>query len=470
MAYKFTSQLQNKSCFISRSLAAAVLLIPTVWNSSAADNSVSASGLTTWQKPAWLTDLSLGVKESYDDNVLLVSGNGMAPQSSWVSTVSPKVGLNFAPLLGNHCLLKTVSLVYAPEFDIYHNAPSETYNAQRINDVFKGGKSDFSFNLDNAFLYNDGNREAATYALNQTSNQNDKYRNFYAQAVPRERRNQIQDRSNFSLQYDSCDFFFRPVATLLYYDLNTYWHNTGAAPYKGYQNYPDRYDVNGGADFGYRLAPNLAVTLGYRYGHQYQQQFTPNINADLHESSSDYQRALVGLEGKPWNWLEVKVDGGPDFRDYNPDAPVNNRHLTTYYGEAVVTAAISTRQSVSFNYKQWQWVSSTGLVPYFDSTYVLNYHWSATHQLGLDLGGKILEADYTSGNDVAGSAAPSLRDDRQYTLSAGATFAFTPHLSANLAYAYDLGENVLKNLPASLQPYYRDFNHQLVSLGLQYKF
>jgi hypothetical protein len=42
----------------------------------------------------------------------------------------------------------------------------------------------------------------------------------------------------------------------------------------GYQNYVDRYDVNGGADFGYRVEPQLAVTLGYRYGHQYQEQLS----------------------------------------------------------------------------------------------------------------------------------------------------------------------------------------------------
>jgi hypothetical protein len=43
-------------------------------------------------------------------------------------------------------------------------------------------------------------------------------------------------------------------------------------------------------------------------------------------------------------------------------------------------------------------------------------------------------------------------------------------LSANVAYTYDLGDNAMNNLPASLGPGYRDFEHQVVSLGLQYKF
>jgi len=255
----------------------------------------------------------------------------------------------------------------------------------------------------------------------------------------------------------------------LYYDLRTDWHNTGAAPYKGYQNYPDRSDVNGGADLGYRLTKNIAVTVGYRYGQQYQQQFTPDITSDRHFSSSDYQRVLLGLEGRLWPWLNVKIAGGPDFRDYNPNAAVNDFHPVKYYGEAVFTATITKDQSLTFNYKQWQWVSSTGLVPYFDSTFALNYHWNVTKQLGFDLGGKILEADFTSGNEVSGTA-PSRRDDRQYTISTGVTYALNPHLSASLSYAYDLGDNVLANLPATLEPGYRDFNHHLVMVGMQYKF
>jgi len=113
---------------------------------------------------------------------------------------------------------------------------------------------------------------------------------------------------------------------------------------------------------------------------------------------------------------------------------------------------------------------------YFDSTYALSYHWSATPKLGLDLGGKLLESDYTSGNDAAGSA-PSVREDMVYAVSAGVIYAFTSHLSANLSYNYDLGKNNLssaeltsaKSVPATSDEY-RDYEHQVVSLGLLYKF
>jgi len=447
-------------------------------NIHGAESPAAASAAAEWQKPAWLTDLSLGVKESYDDNLLLVSGNGLSPQSSWVTTVSPKIGFNFAPLLGDQKTLQTLSLSYAPDFNVYQNAPSQNYDAHKIGNTIKGQAGDFSYSLDNAFLYNDGNHQAPIYALNQLSgvgaNQFDQFRNHYAHAPARERLAQTQDRATILLQYDWDKFFVRPTASLLDYNLMTDWHNTSVIagsppPVYGYQDYVDRYDVNGGVDLGYKLTQKLAATLGYRYGSQYQQQFPKWVTTDSHYSSSDYQRVLLGLAGKPWSWLDVKLAGGPDFRSYNSLAPVNDHHPVKYYGEAVFTATLTPSQTVTFNYKQWQWVSSTGKVPYFDSTYALAYHWSATKQLGLDLGGKVLESNYTAGTYNSGTA-PSLRDVMEYEISAGVTYAFTTHLSANLAYTYDVGANALNNLPASLGPTYRDFEHQVVSLGLQFKF
>ena len=49
-------------------------------------------------------------------------------------------------------------------------------------------------------------------------------------------------------------------------------------------------------------------------------------------------------------------------------------------------------------------------------------------------------------------------------------YAFTPHLSASLAYNYDEGRNGYDNLPANLQAAYREFEHNVVTLGVQYKF
>jgi hypothetical protein len=441
------------------------------------DKAQSVALSTGWNKPAWLTDLSLGIKESYDDNLLLVAGKdpGLSPQSSWITTVSPRLGFNFAPLLGKQLIFQTLSLGYAPDFAIYHEASSESYNAHKIANVIKGKTGDFSFSVDNAFLFNDGDTVAPIYALNQgptIDGQYDALRSAFATAAPRERRKQIQDRAAVVFQYDLGKSFFRPIASLLFYDLMTDWHKASVSPYKGYQNYADRADVNGGLDLGYKVAPNLALTAGYRYGHQYQQAYPHSIdvltvNGQQAQSSSDYQRLLLGLEGKPWSWLAVKLSGGPDFLDYNPAAPVDDDQAVDYYAEVSLVAAITPSQSLAFTYRHARWVSSTGKIPTVDSVCALTYHWSATRQLGFDLMARYADRDYNVGSTVKTLGA-SLRNDAMYSLSAGVSYAFTSHLSASLGYACDFGRNEMDFVGPLAG--YREFDHQLVSLAAQFKF
>jgi hypothetical protein len=424
-------------------------------------------------KPSWLSELSFTVKESYDDNVFGVSGLGLPVQESWVNSVSANVAINFIPLVGASKDVQVFSLAYNPERVTYDSVSSQDYTAHRLNATLKGKSDNVTYSLVNAFLFNDGNTTAPTYALNQLAgaagNQDDKYRNNYAHALARERLRQDQDRYTASVQVDEGSYFVRPISQLIDYDLGTNLYNTSVAPYKGYQDYVSRYDVNGGVDLGYYLAPGIAVTLGYRYGDQYQQQFAPTINSDQHYSSSTYQRALLGIEGKLASWLTVKAAAGPDFRDYNPNTPISDLHTTRYFGEGTATAALPDDQSLTFGYKTWMFVASTGLAPYVDSTYSVAYHWSATEQLGFDLGAKYLEANYLIGNDTAGSA-PALRDDIDENFSAGFSYAFTKQFIVNAAYAYDNGYNGDDSLPAAYFADYRKFTHNVVSLGAQYKF
>lgn len=464
----------------------AALCAPFLATATQAADASAAAPAPALVKPAWLTDLSLGLREGYDDNIFLGGAKakdiaGFTPasdgsvealknRSSWITTVSPKVGVNFAPLLGDQKVLQVLALGYAPDFITYHDHSSESYNAHRIAATVKGKSDHVSFNLENGFNYINGSKEGPSYPNSLNS--------AYATAAARERREQYQDRSKFSLQYDQEQWFLRPVASLLYYDLQTDKRATTTA--QGYQNYADRYDVNGGLDVGYKLDKNVAVTLGYRYGHQYQEEYSHAIDPFGQSSTSDYQRVLAGVEGKPLNWLTVSVQGGPDFRSYADTAPVHDRHPVKYFGVASLTADITAKDSISFKYQQWQWVSSTGKVPYFDSTYDLSYARKLTDKLSLTLGGRLLTSDYTSGlaysaaNFNPQTAPSNKRDDWFYTLSIGVRYAITPNLSADLAYAYDLGRNNQDNLGnrATGTPVgeTREFDHQLVSLGVLFKF
>ncbi len=413
-------------------------------------------------KPSWLTDCSVGIKESYDNNVFLSGVNNPPPIpapagsvaalkncASWITTVSPKVGVNFSPIIGA-TNVPTLSLAYAPDVAVYHDQTSESYTAHRVLAAVEAETEPATFSADNNFTYIDGSGMGPFYPGNELS--------AFATVADRERRRQINDRANLNVQLDQEKWFIRPTESLLYYNMMTEQLNV-----PGYQNYCDRYDVNGGADFGYKLTPQLALTLGYRYGHQYQQQYS----FSPYSSSSDYQRVLAGIEGNPWKWLTVKIQGGPDFRNYQGDSathttPVNDLHPVTYYDEASLIATFAPDNTLTFKTKSWQWVSCLGKTPYFDSAYELVWHRQLMDKLVLDLGGKILDWDFNSGNLPA-----SKREDLQYTTSAGLNYAVNSHISITLAGVLNWGRNAENDVT---NPGVRQFDQQLISLGTQWKF
>jgi opacity protein-like surface antigen len=417
------------------------------------------------QKPAWLSEASVGVKESFDDNVFMSGVNQsavpagtttMKDRSSFITTVSPKAGFDFtrAANANTNGVLELLSLTYAPDFVLYHGLSSESYDAHRANLAVKGKADDFSFNLDSSTWYVDGSTQGPAYPGDLL--------NAWATINAYQRREQLEDRTKLTLQYDWNQWFIRPGATLAYYGMMSDIKNPSlASTPDGYQNYCTRYDVNGGFDLGYKFCPQMDVTLGYRYGAQDQQQYS----FSPYSSPSDYQRLLAGLEGKPFSWLNMQLLGGPDFRSYENDSathisPLNNLHPMTYYGEAALTATITPKDMLTFKYRQFQFVSCLGKVPYFDSSYDLSYRRKITDRLSFDAGARLLEADYTEANLTA-----CQRNDYDYVLVTGLHYAFSANLAADLGYQADLGRNSL-DIPNSST---RNFDSQLISLGFQFK-
>ena len=406
-----------------------------------------------WVKPCWLTDLSLGVRESYDSNVFLsgVDQNLVPPgtttiknRSSWVTTISPKVGFDFAPLLGKGSPVQVLSLGYAPDFVLFHDASSETYYAHRFTSAIKGKQDAFSFSAENAFTYVDGNDDSVTYPGALCSS--------FVNGTIRERREQIQDRAKVSFRYDMGSVFVRPTASLLYYDLMTNLKNI-----VGYQNYVDRYDVNGGVDFGYSVTKDLALTLGYRYGHQGQETLPWDVNKI--SARNDYQRALFGIEGRPCKWLKLDAQVGPDFRSYH-DTPATftDKTPTDLYAEATVTVEPTANDALVFKYKRWEWVSSTGKNPYLDNLYDLSFRHQLTQSLQLALGARAAQAQYSPA---------AARNDWDYTLSAGLNYVVTKNLGLEVAYSFDRGDNQEDGILLSSA---REFQRSIVSVGATWKF
>ena len=418
-----------------------------------------------WEKPIWLTDLSLGVKESYDSNIYLSgAGSEFFPatlpegdiatknKSSFVTTLSPKLGVDFAKLLGSDSALKVFALGYVPDFVIFHNAPTESYASHRFTTAVKATADPVSVSLDNAFTYIDGSHDGLIYPGGASS---------YTNGTVRERRDQWQERAKASIRVDLGRVFIRPTVSLLYYNLDTTLANI-----PGYTNYIDRYDLNGGADVGYSVTKDLAFTLGYRYGHQ-EQAALPfdllQINA-----SNDYQRALFGVEGSPLKWLKVEASVGPEFKSYTGDRPFKSgvaadgridSNSTDVYAEATVTVAPTSNDAFVFKYKRWNWVSSTGKNPYLDSLYDASYRHQFTRALQVEVGLRASQSDY---NPAA------LRNDWLYTASAGLKYSVTKNLGLELAYSYDRGSN---DQSAGVPfPSTREFERSVVSTGVTWKF
>jgi hypothetical protein len=416
----------------------------------------AATGATS-NKPAWLTDVSLGVKEAHDDNLFLVSGDGpMSKQGSWITTISPKFGVDFAKVLGYGDDVRTLSLVYAPDIAFYHEQPNETNTAHRLTAALNGKSSDFSYTLDNAFIFVDGSSEAPVYTGLDSN------RSAYATAVPRERRRQTQDRAKLTVRYDASSWFVRPCATIIDYDLMT---RLSAAT--GYQNYVDRYDFAAGVDAGWKATKQVALTLGYRAGYQYQQQLPIGVDPTHLSSPSHFQRVLLGLEGKPLKWLTVSVQGGPDYRSYEANStthttPIGNPSLVKFYGEGSITADLTANDSLTFKYKDWEWVSSTGKVPYYEGSHELAYRRKLTPKLTVDLSGKYGFSDYNSGN-----VASSKRFDKFYGATVAVGYAVNTRLSCSVSYAVDFGRNAED---AITNTQYREYDHHVVSASVVYKF
>ena len=476
-----------KQTFIARAGAWATLLVTTATSALAQTNPAPVA--TPW-KPAWLTEASITFREGYDNNLF---GSGLRPMyypgsftgpyagsvlaekdhGSFFEMYSPKVAFDLAKLVDQESALKAFALSYAPEFYTYNSAPSESYIAHRIGSTIATKCDNISFQLDESFVYIDGDKYGPTYP--------GKYYSAYGYAPARERREQWQDRTTVAVTYDQPQWFLRTTASLLDYNLKT---DQMAVPTANaaYMNFVDRYDVNGGADVGYKVMTNFAFTLGYRAGHQYQQKLPVAVDPFGQTSSSDYQRLLFGFEGTPTDWLKVKLQAGPDFRNYGAKAPVRDSNPVCFYGEGSLTAAASKDDSFAFGYRHGRWVGSTGMLPADENIYDLVYKHQFDNQWSAKLGGRVQSSDYScgeawsAGNHNPETALTYYRNDWLFTYSAGIQYDITASLSVDVAYAICQGRNAqdladLAKMPGSQLPASkRQYDDQTISMGAKYKF
>lgn len=411
----------------------------------------AADGDALSSRPAWLTELSLTTRESWESNVYLTNkagpgGRDLANRPSYVTGIAPKLALDLAPLLKGSDPdfdLKHLNLAYTPEIIRFHDQPGENHDIHRVATGLEASWASFSIKADNLLSLVDGSHETPQYTG----------RSSIAIGLIRERRDQIQDRMNLQLRYDGGGWFLRPAASFVYYDLQTDLRvATGANA--GWQNYADRYDLNGGVDAGFEVLPGFFLISGYRHGRQHQ----GNLFAASSNSSNDYDRLLFGWEGKPLPWLKTQFQAGPDFRSYGKEVPAGHEtDKNFFYLDGSLTADCGSGDSITLKARQSEGVSGSGINSYQETSFgvVHKHKWNASVETGTEL--KWLRADYDD---------PSSMNDTLYTLHEDLAWKINKHFTLSADYSFSQSQDMTENANASLREY---ANHQVgISLKASY--
>ncbi len=414
--------------------------------------SAEATVRETWDNNVYIQD-----KNPLPANIAAANAVGLHPvpalKSSFLTTVVPRLGLDYKPCSGFN-----LSLGYAPEIAMYTSAEDEDYVTHRTTLNFNGKVGDATWELLNAPTYIEGGTQGPTFG-----------RSGDVPAIGgiplRDRREAFILRDSFHVTLPWDNWFIRPVAAYYYHDFLTDQRlNKDSAQYY-YENYLSRQDVNGGLDIGYEAFKSTFLVMGYRYGQQ--DQFTgPNAaNTAFTDSPYDstYHRILFGMEGSPAKWLKLNFLVGPEFRHFDPGTPAGfERDQTLLYADASVTVLPTKADTVSLRWTQFEQPAFSSQSVYQDIKYDLTWRHKFTDHFTAGAGFTLYIGDWQQ---------PVNRDDWIYTPSLMAGYAFDKHWSAELNYSCDLVDSrVSTSAEGAAYADGREYSRQLVSLAAKYAF
>ncbi len=411
---------------------------------------VTGAAAQGWQLATNLSlKADLTFKEAFDSNVFLQDykpapdvPNAVQPfQQSFVTSVTPKLGLDWKPMPEFN-----FAMSYAPEVVTYHAEPSESHVAHRAAATFSGKVGIVQWEQFNTLTWIDGSREGLTFGIRNSAGQL-----VGAPAIGgipiRDRRAALVYRNGFRAYHPHGDFFFRPVVWSYIHDFQTKQRNQ-----PGYQNYVDRNDFTGGLDVGYKAFKEAYLVVGYRYGFQQEPSF-PWSDIDY---SNEYHRLLAGFEGKVTEWLKIVGVVGPDFRIFGDDVPPGfDEHHTTLYYDASIVVTPTKRDTATILLRRFEQPAFGAPSAYEDITWEITWKHQFDAHLSVNAGFRAYGGDWLH---------PVERDDWIYTPSAGLVYAFSKHLTGELSYTYDWVDSRITDTEG------REFTRNLISLGLRYAF
>ncbi len=335
------------------------------------------------------------LSQSYDTNVFQTRAGSLADQSSWITRFEPRLRWQ---------LDDDTQLSYRLEAFRFWDASGEDHLRHHLGIQTRGDFSEaVSYRFSTTHLQVQGPADALVF---------DEGRSAFSTASARERRNQWQNRTQGDLRWDLSDRqFLRARGSLLYYDLNS---TVRIQP--RYDNWIDRYDINGALDWGTWLGNGMQSYVGLQRGYQHQGRQGGRVS----DRSNHYHRLLFGLSGQVSEDLNLNLEFGPSRHEYRMGpGPLST---TRWFGNLTATWQVSEKDQLSANISRRRFVASTGNLANTISSYAVGWNHRSNAQLSWRLQGQVRSIEY-DGVDI-GDWLYIGRAGLIYTLESGIQLAF----------------------------------------------
>jgi hypothetical protein len=343
-----------------------------------AAESAAPLGTALSSPPGWVVQSALTVKETYDGNAYLQSMGAQADVPTFVT------GLLLAAN-GDFTVSKDMkaALNYSADYNAYHAASSETFTRHTGGLKLTATEGDWSHVFTGGIVIVDGDKVGPTYTGAGGAP---------ALGGPERmlRRAQQVYSAGYTASYTHGNVLFRPLLTWKYQHYGTDQRATA-----GYQNFATRDEGTYGFDLGWKSNPKLTTYVGYRLGHQTQD----NLLGVVNNYTNSLSRVLVGFEGAFAPWCKASVQLGEDFRDFgNASVALTDKKKTKFYSNSTLTFAPTKADTITLAYVRFLQPAFTGRNAYEDITGEVQYRRTLDASWAIGLGAKVVNGFYEIGN------------------------------------------------------------------------
>lgn len=390
--------------------------------------------------PASPLSATASFSAGHDSNLYLVERGPLASREDFFTSAGLRLAYRPAVVAG-------LELIYAPSYTRFFEETDETHARHELGLAARRSFGATSVALSAATVRIDGADAGPTYAVSESC---------FASAVPRERRDQWQNRADLAVRRDlDSGLFIRAVGKLAHVDMLT-------RSVAGAKNYRDRHDVSGGLDLGRRLGESGPdIWIGHRFGRQFQDRDAAPVPSPT-DASNRYQRPVLGFEGRALPALKIKAEAGRASHDFSAAhnyAGGAESNLSGFYADLAATWTAGPDDELVLRYCRAVSVSATSTNATLSDGWQLTWKhvfspaWSAT-----------LGAQFT-----AVSYDPSPIDDSLATGTLNIAWRATSALTLALDASHGEGRNTLDGL-ASPVVAARRFDRTQIALSATLRF